>query len=153
MSLGQLKEVHATLTKFMEKMQVVNRSKSEFRIFYTSMVVFHICLIHFEQSEESKPKVDLKLLLLSCLRISATIHDVELSQDKYTQVYYESVVEETNTMAFGCGQKRADVYVMYEKIKVQLRNNFLQSQTMMLNIIGYNFEFETPFDLIGQFGK
>jgi hypothetical protein len=36
----------------------------------------------------------MKFLILACLRISAVIHDVELQQDFYTKVYYESVVRD-----------------------------------------------------------
>lgn len=40
------------------------------------------------------PSFDLRLVLLSCLRISAVLNDIELSQDNYTQKYYNATLEE-----------------------------------------------------------
>ena len=42
-------------------------------------------------SQQCHHQFDLKLLILSCIRISAVIHDIELKQDDFTKVYYESV--------------------------------------------------------------
>ena len=38
--------------------------------------------------------------MLSCIRISAVIHDLEISQDKYTEVYYNQVNNENVELAY-----------------------------------------------------
>jgi hypothetical protein len=45
-------------------------------------------------------KFDLKMLILSCIRISAVIHDLEISQDKYTEVYYSQINNEHVELAY-----------------------------------------------------
>ena len=55
------------------------------------MTIFHVYI-----KKRAKLDVDLKLVLLSCLRISAVIGDLELSQDAYTKVYYDSVIRDEN---------------------------------------------------------
>lgn len=42
-------------------------------------------------------------------------------------------------------------YIAYEKIMVQLRQKFLIIQEQVYLIIGYNFEFYTPFEHINKF--
>ena len=37
---------------------------------------------------------DMKMVVLACLRIAAVNHDIELKQDMYTKVYYESAVRD-----------------------------------------------------------
>lgn len=47
---------------------------------------------------------DLKMLMLSCIRISAVIHDLEIPQDKYTEVYYTQVNSEHVESAYSMAQ-------------------------------------------------
>lgn len=76
---------------------------------------------------------DLKLLILSCIRISAVIHDLELKQDDFTRVYYDSIFNENkNNITSLIREARTSEeskmlqesiprYIPYEKIMVQLR--------------------------------
>jgi hypothetical protein len=56
------------------------------------MTIYHICQKKIVLERDFK--YDLKMLILSCIRISAVIHDLEISQDKYTEVYYNQINNE-----------------------------------------------------------
>ena len=67
------------------------------KILYTGMTILHICLKKYEDVKKDDPShkgFDMKFLILACLRISAVIYDVELPQDAYTKIYYESVIKD-----------------------------------------------------------
>ena len=72
------------------------------KITYTAMTIFHIFCkwqngkLLEEENTTPFEKFDCKLILLSCLRISAVLYDCELRQDMYTKVYYESCVNDDN---------------------------------------------------------
>lgn len=57
------------------------------------MIIYHIYLKHL-QSQRKLPDFDVKLTILSCLRISAVINDLELKQESYAKVYYDSVIQD-----------------------------------------------------------
>jgi hypothetical protein len=44
------------------------------------------------------------MLILSCVRISAVIHDLEIPQDKYTEVYYSQINNEHVESAYSMAQ-------------------------------------------------
>jgi hypothetical protein len=99
--------------------------------------------------------------------VSAVIHDVEIRQEYYIEQYYNSVVKEdhskinsdnlqsptsngTTISGSNCLQNK---FIPLDKIKKKLTAEFIMTQTQVLEMIGYNFSFHTPFDCIKQFEK
>lgn len=62
------------------------------------MLIYQVAIKHLI-SIETNPKIDVRLFLLSCLRISAVIHDNEIKLDDYTKVYYDSIKAEEKEKA------------------------------------------------------
>lgn len=89
----QLQEAHFQLNKYAIDLQLY-REHNNFnvrKVVYTAMIIYHIFLKHAQEKKEL-PSFDHKLTVLSCLRISAVINDLELSQENYTKAYYDSVI-------------------------------------------------------------
>jgi len=115
------------------------------------------------------------------LRISAVIHDNEIKLDDYTKVYYDSIKADEKQRADLKSRKiikerqedpnlhpsykdlnehevrkktmHEDVkdYIQYDKILGNLRKKFVAYQEEIFKLIGYNFEFLTPLEVIETF--
>lgn len=89
----ELREAHYIMIRMMEQLGLAKEvNRFHMNIGYTAMTIFHLCCKSYE-AKVDRPKIDVKLLLLASLRISAVIHDVELRQDNYTKVFYELVTK------------------------------------------------------------
>lgn len=107
-------------------------------VLYTAMIIFHICL---KNKENKNMKFDIKMTLISSLRIAAVSKDIEFQQDKYAKVYYDHVsseprarpeeeVQSPQSMRTGLGlpmHKQQGEYISYDKIANNLRTNFIQN--------------------------
>lgn len=62
------------------------------------MIIYQVSMRHHLKGKNDI-KVDLRLYLLSCLRISAVIHDNEIKLDDYIKVYYDSIKSEEKQRA------------------------------------------------------
>lgn len=76
LSLQQLQEIHYLLLQYAESLKFCSERDpyQGMRIIHQAMTIFHVYI-----KKRGKLEVDLKLVLLSCLRISAVIGDLELS--------------------------------------------------------------------------
>lgn len=63
-----------------------------------AMLIYQISIRHLIKNEPTA-EIDIRLYLLSCLRISAVIHDNEIKLDDYTKVYYDSIKAEEKQRA------------------------------------------------------
>mmetsp|Transcript_5083 Transcript_5083/g.8663 ORF Transcript_5083/g.8663 Transcript_5083/m.8663 type:complete len:134 (-) Transcript_5083:702-1103(-) len=97
------------------------------------MIIYHIFLkfvdsqretLETEKSEHDPWGFDLKIVLLACLRIAAVSFDLDISQEQYTKVYYDSVKKDQDQLSRLHNQ-------IYQKISTNGENQSpIQSQTL-----------------------
>ena len=72
------------------------------------MIIYHIFLkfidsqrqsLETEKNDHDPWSFDLKIVILACLRLSAVSFDLDLSQEQYTKVYYESVKKDQGQLS------------------------------------------------------
>lgn len=109
-SLETLSLAHFLTVSFCEQLRLTDsRHLNNLKIPHVAMTILHICIKRIKtesatqqaMEQDGRPSqmkkcfaFDIKLLILSCIRISAVIHDIELKQDDFTKVYYDSVSKE-----------------------------------------------------------
>ena len=139
-NITELQEIQFTLIQYLETLYLTHeKNKQNKAITYVAMTIFHLCTKWY-QNQIPQPKFDIKLLLISSLRISAVIHDLELSQDQYSKAYYDSVIRDdakangsdmqsptshSTSMTAGNPTTAGCVYIVFDKIKNQLRDKLL----------------------------
>ena len=87
------------MLQYCESLKLVPNDTSQpytLKIPYTAMTMLHI---YIKNAEKKNIQFDVNMVILACLRISATINDLEHAQDRYTKAYYDFVTREEQNHA------------------------------------------------------